>query len=89
MAILRRLKNLQPVYRHNGREIDVPDDMLCLDCRTPVVWVEDDLTVTRIYHDPTCIQVKLGRGRVAPVRRHRPIDHAWPTEFDITNAERP
>lgn len=89
MAILRRLKNLQPVYRHKGRVIDVPDEMLCLDCRTPVVWVEDDLTVSRIYHDSTCIQVKLGRGEVAPTGRRKPIDHAWPTELDISNAKRP
>lgn len=87
---MRKIKNTHPVYRHKGREIDVPDAMLCLDCRTPVVWVEDDLTVSRVYHDPTCIEVRNGRGAVAPTRRRpEPIDHAWPTELDITNAERP
>lgn len=56
-------------YNYNGQEINVSTIGLCPDCRTPTVWVEDDLTVSRIYHDPTCIQVKLGTGHVAPRRR--------------------
>lgn len=85
---MRKFKNdIQAVYRHNGQQIDVPDSMRCPDCRTPVVWVEDDMTVSRIYHDPTCIQVRTGRGEVAPLmRRRKPV--VWPTELDIANARR-
>jgi hypothetical protein len=53
-------------YNYNGQQIDVSTVGLCLDCSTPTVWVEDDLTVTRIYHDPSCIQVRMGQGQVTP-----------------------
>lgn len=78
-------------YNYNGRNIDVPSAILCPDCRTPVAWVEDDMTVSRVYHDPTCIQVKLGQGQVAPTReepRKRRKESVWPLEIDIANAKR-
>lgn len=73
-------------YDYYGRNIEVPSGILCPDCRTPVVYVEDDMTVSRIYHDPTCIQVKLGRGRVVPTRRKKRVE--WPLEIDVANARR-
>lgn len=53
-------------YSYEGEVLFVNDWERCPDCTTPVVWVEDDMTVSHIYHDAVCIQVKLGKGEVAP-----------------------
>lgn len=58
-------------YNYNGRKVDVPSAILCPDCRTPTVWVEDDMTVSRIYHDPTCMHVRTGQGEASPFTRRK------------------
>lgn len=67
--------NETATYDYNGQQVDVSTVALCPDCRTPTVWVEDDMTVSRIYHDPTCIHVRTGQGEASPfVSRERPQD---------------
>lgn len=93
----------EAVYRYGNTLVEFYTAALCPDCTSPTVWVDElpDGTpyAAEVYHDKTCIQVKLGQGQVAPTREEalrrqrkeklrKRIETVWPLEIDIANAKR-
>lgn len=62
----------EAVYRYGDSVVEFYTAALCPDCRSPVVWVEEneqgESYAAEVYHDRTCIQVVMGKGKVAPSR---------------------